>query len=135
MSGGYLDVDAHIKFMEGKLYEGEWDKAWGLIVKDNFKAMYYELYSFIKNEKNTYYRLYKGHKQLTLEKMFIKLTAIITKGFKAQVKKTKEQKVFISGYINSYMMLLYLNYFLDDKIDLKTFLDTLLKTFRPSVKK
>ncbi len=134
LSSGYLDIVAHISYLEDNLYQGEWLKASGVLLKKYYPKVYNQIYNDIDHQKMKYYKLYVGKRQVFIEKLITHITHIFTKNINYYVKKFNEAKVFMAGYINPHLTFISLNYYLDNKIKIEPFIDVLMKTIKPKKK-
>jgi hypothetical protein len=130
LSTGFLDLLSHNSFLEDELYEGEWIKSSGLLIKDQVPPVYNAIMALFRQASLEYYQLYVGHRQVAMEKLVVQSVDLLKRALN-QKSLNDQQKILLSGYAASYLFFLSLNQYLDNKMELQTFVSQTLQAFRP----
>ena len=119
----------HNSFLEDELYEGEWIKSSGLLIKDQVPPVYNAIMAIFRQAALEYYQLYVGHRQAAMEKLVVKVVDLLKSALN-QKKLSEQERLLLSGYMVSGLFFLSLNQYLDNRMELNTFVSEALRAFR-----
>jgi hypothetical protein len=130
LSSGYFDLAAHTSFLEDQLYEGEWLKTWGTLLKKTAPKAYSQISNTFRQTRMTFYQLEKNRRQREVEKLVARAFRIITSYLKNN-ELSDHQKLILSGYLNAYTLFRPFNQFLEGEITLENYVNLLIQALKP----
>lgn len=122
-----VDLHAHLNLLEGRIYQGQWQKRAGLNLRRHAPKAWQQMRRRINRARMEYYRIFQGHRARYLRKLFTPFPALLP----------DKPAPFLTGYRFALNNWLALNRLLDGRLKPQQFAPLWLRMLqgRPPEKK